>query len=38
MKGDYPLWGQHTFMNITAASLTLERRQVPTATTPFEYA
>jgi len=37
MKGDYPLWGQHTFMNITAASLTLlERRQVPTATTPFE--
>lgn len=37
IKGDYPLWGQHTFMNITAASLTLlERRQVPTATTPFE--
>ena len=37
LKGDYPLWGQHTFMNITAASLTLlERRQVPTATTPFE--
>jgi hypothetical protein len=37
LKGDYPIVGQHTFLNITAASFTLnEYRQVPTATTPFE--
>jgi hypothetical protein len=37
LKGDYPLIGQHTFLNITANSQTiLEGRQVPTGTTPFE--
>lgn len=37
LKGDYPILGQHTFMNITATSLMLhEFRQVPTGTTPFE--
>lgn len=37
LKGDYPIIGQHTFLNITATSLSLfEFRQVPTATTPFE--
>lgn len=37
LKGDYPIIGQHTFLNFTAASnLLQEFRQVPTATTPFE--
>jgi hypothetical protein len=37
LKGDYPLIGQHTFLNITATSDTfLAARQVPIATTPFE--
>jgi hypothetical protein len=37
LKGDYPIIGQHTFMNLTASSITLiDFRQVPTATTPFE--
>jgi hypothetical protein len=37
LKGDYPIIGQHTFLNVTATSQTLnEFRQVPTATTPFE--
>lgn len=37
LKGDYPIIGQHTFMNIEATSFTvLEARQVPVATTPFE--
>ena len=37
LKGDYPIIGQHTFLNITATSLALlEYRQVPTPTTPFE--
>ena len=37
LKGDYPLIGQHTFLNITASTLMiLEERQVPTPTTPFE--
>jgi hypothetical protein len=37
LKGDYPLIGQHTFLDITASTLAiLEERQVPTATTPFE--
>ena len=37
LKGDYPIFGQYTFFNLTATSLTLlEYRQVPTATTPFE--
>jgi hypothetical protein len=37
LKGDYPILGQHTFLNVTAMSFsTNEFRQVPTATTPFE--
>jgi hypothetical protein len=37
LKGDYPIAGQHTFLNITAFSeTTVEGRQVPTGTTPFE--
>jgi hypothetical protein len=37
LKGDYPIFGQHTFLNVTAQSQTLfEVRQVPTGTTPFE--
>ncbi len=37
LKGDYPIIGQHTFLNITANNLTLfEGRQLPTPTTPFE--
>jgi hypothetical protein len=37
LKGDYPIVGQHTFLNITAATLAIfEQRQVPTPTTPFE--
>jgi hypothetical protein len=37
LKGDYPIMGQNTFLNITATSLSLfEPRQIPTATTPFE--
>jgi hypothetical protein len=37
LKGDYPIIGQHTFLNITATSQALlEFRQVPTPTTPFE--
>jgi hypothetical protein len=37
LKGDYPIVGQHTFLNITAATLAiLEQRQVPTPTSPFE--
>ncbi len=37
LKGDYPIIGQHTFLNVTASSQTLtEYRQVPTATSPFE--
>jgi hypothetical protein len=37
LKGDYPIIGQHTFLNITGTSLAvLETRQVPTPTTPFE--
>jgi len=37
LKGDYPILGQHTFLNITATSQTLlESRQVPTPTSPFE--
>ncbi len=37
LKGDYPIVGQHVFLNITALSETLfEARQVPTPTTPFE--
>jgi hypothetical protein len=37
LKGDYPILGQNTFLDITATSFTLaEPRQVPTGTTPFE--
>src|SRR5262249_4932626 len=37
LKGDYPIAGQHTFMEITASTLLLlEARTLPTATTPFE--
>lgn len=37
LKGDYPLVGQHTFLNFTATSITdVEWREVPTPTTPFE--
>lgn len=37
LKGDYPIYGQHTFLNLTANSISLfEGRQIPTATTPFE--
>jgi hypothetical protein len=37
LKGDYPLFGQNTFFNITAQSRTIaEFRQVPIPTTPFE--
>lgn len=37
LKGDYPIIGQHTFLNLSAISQSeLDFRQVPTATTPFE--
>ncbi len=37
LKGDYPIIGQHTFLNVTGVNLTLfEARQLPTPTTPFE--
>lgn len=37
LKGDYPIIGRHTFLNITGVNLTLfEARQLPTPTTPFE--
>ncbi len=37
LKGDYPIIGQHTFLDVTATSINLfEGRQVPTPTTPFE--
>ncbi len=37
LKGDYPIVGQHTFLKLTAKSLSLfEGRQLPTPTTPFE--
>jgi hypothetical protein len=37
LKGDYPLIGQHTFLNIDASSITIfQPREVPIATTPFE--
>ncbi len=37
LKGDYPIIGQHTFLNVTGTNLTImEGRQVPTPTTPFE--
>lgn len=37
LKGDYPIVGQHTFLNITATNfLIFEPRSLPTPTTPFE--
>jgi hypothetical protein len=37
LKGDYPLIGQHTFLNMTGSLVMLnEGRNIPTATTPFE--
>ncbi|MDA1165316.1 MAG: hypothetical protein O3B13_19630, partial [Planctomycetota bacterium] len=37
LKGDFPIMGQHTFLNVTATSQTqLDYRQVPVGTTPFE--
>ncbi len=36
-KGDYPILGQHTFLELSASSQALfETRTLPTATTPFE--
>jgi hypothetical protein len=37
LKGDYPIIGQHTFLEITASTeLLLEARQVPTPATGYE--
>jgi hypothetical protein len=37
LKGDYPIFGQHTFLDITAkADMNFEPRQLPTQTTAFE--
>jgi hypothetical protein len=37
LKGDYPIIGQHTFLDLSASSQTvIDARQIPTATTPFE--
>jgi hypothetical protein len=36
-KGDYPIFGQHTFLDVTAvANLDFEGRQLPTQTSAFE--
>lgn len=37
LKGDYPIIGQHTFLNVTVTNfMSNEYREVPTPTTPFE--
>jgi hypothetical protein len=37
LKGDFPIIGQHIFMDLSASALSFqEYRQIPTATTPFE--
>lgn len=37
LKGDYPVYGQHTFFVFTGTNSSLfEGRMIPTATTPFE--
>jgi hypothetical protein len=37
LKGDFPIWGQHTFFVLTATSVTLtEARAIPAGTTGFE--
>ncbi len=36
-KGDFPIWGQHTFLDVTAlSSLDFEGRELPTQTSGFE--
>ena len=37
LKGDYPIIGQHTFLELTGTLVSLiEARELPTPTTPFE--
>src|SRR5262249_13186654 len=37
LKGDYPIAGQHTFLNVTATSISLvDSRMTPIGTTAFE--
>lgn len=37
LKGDFPIYGQHTFFEFTGQSISrFEYRQVPTPTSPFE--
>ena len=37
LKGDYPIIGQHTFLNFSVSSIQLvDTRQTPIGTTPFE--
>ena len=37
LKGDYPIIGQHTFLDVTGTTHAIvEGREVPTGTTPFE--
>ncbi len=37
IKGDYPIWGQHTFLNLTVSNVFLtETRQVPTDANTFD--
>lgn len=37
IKGDFPILGQHTFLDLTGSVVSFqELRQIPTATTPFE--
>jgi hypothetical protein len=37
LKGDYPIIGQNTFLNLTGTIFTvMEPRQIPSQTTPFE--
>jgi hypothetical protein len=37
IKGDFPIIGQHIFMDLSASALSFQEfRQIPTATTPFE--
>jgi hypothetical protein len=37
LKADFPIIGQHIFLDMTASALSFqEYRQIPTATTPFE--
>ncbi|MBW3539563.1 MAG: hypothetical protein KY476_04775 [Planctomycetes bacterium] len=37
LKGDYPIIGQHTFLNVTVQNRNINNfQQVPTGTTPFE--